>query len=261
MEVNDLISRDAYVFPLSYAQQRLWFIDQLMPEVAAYNISEIVEFRKELDVGALKRSLGELVRRHETLRTTFAAVQGEPFQVIAPSLELELSVEDLSEVVPEEREAEAARLASEEAQETFDLSRGPLLRARLIRMEAERHLLLLTMHHIISDGWSVEVMLGELRVLYEVFTKGQSSPLPELQIQYADFAVWQREWLQDRVQETQLKYWRQQLKGMPPLLELSSDRGRPAVPTFRGHYQWFELSGEVSQALKDLSQQQELPCL
>ena len=256
MEVNDLISRDAYVFPLSYAQQRLWFIDQLMPEVAAYNISEIVEFRKELDVGALKRSLGELVRRHETLRTTFAAVQGEPFQVIAPSLELELSVEDLSEVVPEEREAEAARLASEEAQETFDLSRGPLLRARLIRMEAERHLLLLTMHHIISDGWSVEVMLGELRVLYEVFTKGQSSPLPELQIQYADFAVWQREWLQDRVQETQLKYWRQQLKGMPPLLELSSDRGRPAVPTFRGHYQWFELSGEVSQALKDLSQQQ-----
>jgi hypothetical protein len=208
--------------PLSFAQQRLWFLDQFEPGSAVYNIPAAVRLTGLLDVTALEQSLNEIVQRHEALRTTFSAVQGEPMQVITPTLTLTLVVTDLQEFPEAEWEAEARRLATQEARRPFDLSQGPLLRATLLRLGERDHVLLLTMHHIVSDGWSMSILFRELSVLYEAFSTGRPSPLPELAIQYADFAVWQRQWLQGEVLE-------EQLDAAPPLLELPTDRPRPAI--------------------------------
>ena len=174
-----VLVEDACVFPLSYAQERLWFIDQLNPGIAAYNISEVVEFSLPLDATALAHSLNEIVRRHEVLRTTFGALQGEPFQIIAPPTPVPLPLRDLSQFTGAEQEAEAARLTQEEAHTPFDLSCGPLLRAKLLRLNDTRYQLVLTMHHIISDGWSMEVLRRELSLLYEAFAAGRPSPLAD----------------------------------------------------------------------------------
>jgi hypothetical protein len=195
--------------PLSFAQERLWFMDQLEPNRPIYNMPDSHVLRGPLDLDALQRSLSELVRRHEVLRTTFQMVDGAPVQVIAEPEQIPLPVLDISALPDDERAAEAQRLADEEAQRPFDLSRGPLFRAQIVRLEPEEHLLLLTMHHIISDGWSLGVMGREISSLYDAFEKGKPSPLPEPAIQYADFAVWQRDWLQGAVLEKQLDYWRQ----------------------------------------------------
>ena len=248
-------SRDTNKFPLSFAQQRLWFLDQLEPNTAVYNIPDTHYFNGPLNLDALERSLSEIVRRHEILRTTFQSSDGEPVQVIAEAQAQQLEVIDLSQEA--EREATAQRMANEETQQPFDLTRGPLFRFRLLRLAEEQHILLLTMHHIISDGWSLGVLGRELAALYQAYSTGQSSPLAELRIQYADFAVWQREWLQGEVLEKQLAYWREQLGGELPVLELLTDRPRPAIQTFRGGAVDLELSVAVRERLKQVGRESE----
>ena len=205
--------RDAQL-PLSFSQQRMWLLDQLEPDTPTYNISNALRLSGTLEVEALKRSIEEIVSRHEALRTTFTAVDGEPVQVISPAIDTKLPVEDLSGLPKAERESEAKRLALEEKRRAFDLERGPLVRTKLVRLDQEEHVLLVTMHHVVSDGWSLGVFWRELGALYEAFSRGEPSPLAELPVQYADYALWQRRWLTGEVLEEQLGYWREQLAGV-----------------------------------------------
>ncbi|HVG43861.1 MAG TPA: amino acid adenylation domain-containing protein, partial [Longimicrobium sp.] len=220
--------------PLSFAQERLWFIDRLEPGSAVYNIPVAWRLGGALDGAALERSLSEIVRRHESLRTTFVEVDGSPVQMVAPFGGFTLPVEDLSGSSETDREAEVGRRAGEEARRAFDLSAGPLFRAALLRLDAEDHVLLLLMHHIVSDGWSLGLLFRELSTLYEAYLAGGESPLAELAVQYADYAVWQREQLEGEVLDRQLSYWTEQLAGAPELLELPTDHPRPPVRTYRG---------------------------
>ena len=244
------------VAPLSFAQQRLWFVEQLAPGNPAYNIPSALRLRGQLNIPVLERSLNEIVRRHEALRASFQSVDGRPVQVIAPALTLKLSVADLHELAENDREAEAVRLASEDAQRAFDLERGPLLRAGLIRLQPLEHVLLFTMHHIVSDAWSIGVLVQELIELYQAYSAGKPSRLPALPVQYPDFAHWQREWLQGEVLENHLSYWKQQLGGHLPDLRLPTDRPRPAVQSFRGATRSFSLSKELSDAVNALSRRE-----
>jgi len=242
--------------PLSFAQQRVWFLEQLKPGNAFYNMPAAVCLKGQLNVAALEQSLNQIMTRHEALRTNFVTVNGQPVQAIASTLTLTLPVVDLLQLPETEREIETQRLATEEAQQPFDLAAEPLVRTKLLQLSDAEHVLLLTMHHIVSDGWSIGVFLRELAALYEAFCNNVPLVLPELPIQYADFAVWQRQWLQGEVLESQLAYWKQQLDDAPALLELPTDRVRPAVQTFRGAFQTFTISKELSDALMTLSQRQ-----
>lgn len=246
-------SRETNVFPLSFAQQRLWFLDQLTPGSTAYNIPMSVRLTGRLDADALERSMQEIVRRHEILRTTFRAVEGQPVQVISPVADSALSVMDLSGLEEGEREAAVGRLAAEEIRRPFDLEAGPLMRLTLLRLDAERHVLLRTIHHIVFDNFSEEIFVRELLALYEAFSHGRPSPLPELPIQYADYAHWQREWMQGEVMREQLAYWQENLAGAPPALNLPTDRPRPPVQTFRGARQLFAISEELTAGVEALS--------
>jgi hypothetical protein len=241
--------------PLSFAQQRLWFIDQLEPGGVFYNVPLAVRLTGRLDAQALGRTLTEVVRRHEVLRTTFESTGGEPAQVIHPPAPVRLEVEDLSGVEGQAREAEAMRLAAAEARRPFDLAVGPLLRARLLRLGEEEHVALLTLHHIVSDGWSMGVLVREVAALYEAYSRGEESPLAELAVQYADFAVWQREWLRGEVLERQLNYWREQLAGAPPVLELPTDKPRLPRQTFRGVRERLAFPATLRGGLKALSRE------
>jgi len=238
--------------PLSYAQQRLWFIDQMEPGSAAYNIPCAVRLRGRLDEQALRKSLTEIVRRHEVLRSSFPSRDGEPRQEIHEVDELQLIGLDLRQTDQAEREERLQEVLLAEARHGFELSSGPLIRAKLIRMAEDEQVLMVNMHHIVSDGWSMEIMVGELARLYEAYTQGQESPLPELEIQYGDYAVWQREWLQGEVLETQLQYWKERLDGVA-VLEVPTDRGRPAVAGDRAASENLRLSEEVTTGLKELS--------
>jgi len=242
--------------PLSFAQQRLWFIDQLEPGSSVYNFPAAVRLKGPLNVAALKKSLDEIVKRHEALRTTFAIVDGRPVQVIAPLLTLTLPIVDLRELPEPEREREVQRLATNEALCPFDLAEGPLVRTTVLRLGENEHVGLLTMHHIVSDGWSTGILIREMAVLYDAFCSDRPASLPELPIQYADFAHWQRHWLEGEVLETQLTYWKQQLLGAPPLLELPADHPRPPLQTFRGAHQSILLTRTVGDGLKALSRQE-----
>ena len=242
--------------PASFAQGRLWFFDQLEPNSALYNIPMALHLDGLLDPAVLQRSLDEVVRRHEALRTCFKTVAGEPMQVIEAIYCLEIPFIDLSKLPEHERSAEAMRLCGEEAQRPFDLRQPLLLRARLFRLEPRQHLLFLNLHHIIADGWSIGVLLRELGSLYEAFSKGQPSQLAELPIQYADFAVWQRDWLQGEVLEKLLGYWRKQLKGAPALLELPIARSRPALQSYRGARETALFPLSLLRALEALSREE-----
>jgi amino acid adenylation domain-containing protein len=242
-------------FPLSFAQERLWFLDQLQPGSSAYNVPLANRLAGQIDIRALELSLNEIIRRHEALRTRFQVKDGKPIQVISPSLSIEVRVEDLTQLSAGERENEASKIAQQEAQEPFDLSSGPLVRARLLKLSATEHVLLLTLHHIISDGWSLGVLFKELAVLYEAYLMGKPSPLEELPIQYADYAQWQREYLRGDVLEKQVEYWRRQLE-TAAVLGLPTDKARPLIQSYRGQLQGFEVSKEVSAALRQLSQQE-----
>ncbi|HEX7318159.1 MAG TPA: amino acid adenylation domain-containing protein [Pyrinomonadaceae bacterium] len=244
--------RDGEGLALSFAQQRLWFLDQFEPGNSAYNIPAAVRLKGRLDASALGRALSEVVRRHEVLRTTFALADGSPVQVITDARP-ELLTVDLQGLPESEREEKAKQLATEEASYPFDLSQAPLLRALLLQLDEEDHVLILTTHHIASDGWSTNVLLREMATLYVAYSAGHASPLAELPIQYADFAAWQRNRLTGELLDTQLSYWREQLSGVPPVLELPTDRPRPAAQSFRGANESFTLDEELSEALKALS--------
>ncbi len=248
------VSRDKDI-PLSFSQQRLWFLDQYEPNSSVYNIPSAIRLTGALDVSALEQSVQEMFNRHEALRTTFSTVEGQAVQVIAPSLKLALPVIDLSETAEAQREEQARLLAQEEARRPFDLSQGPLFRARLLQLGKQDHVLLMTLHHIVSDGWSMGVMYHELSVLYQAFCNSQPSPLADLSIQYADYAVWQREWLKGEELERQISYWKKQLEGISPL-QLPTDRPRPPVQTHRGARQSLVLSQELTEQLKTLSRQE-----
>jgi amino acid adenylation domain-containing protein len=220
--------------PLSFAQQRLWFLEQLEPRSVAYSVGQFMRLTGDLKLDALQRALSEIVARHESIRTTFAAVDAKPVQVIASSANVPLAVEDLSHLPVPDRPIEAQRRVADELNRPFDLSVGPLLRARLYRLNQQEHLLLLCSHHIISDKWSRDIYQRELSALYDAYSQGQPSPLPELPIQYADYAIWQREWLQGEVLQQQLSIWKKKLGGELPILKLPTDRPRPRVQTYRG---------------------------
>ncbi|HEV7369245.1 amino acid adenylation domain-containing protein [Arenibaculum sp.] len=220
--------------PLSFSQRQLWFLDQLEPGNPFYSIPTALRFEGKLDVPALERALNEIVRRHEVLRTTFRAVDGEPRQVIRPTLRLTLGVTDLGGLPPPERQALAREAAEADARAPFDLAEGPLIRTSLYRLADDEHLWLLNLHHIVADGWSVGVLLQELAALYAAYVQGRPSPLPELPVQYADYTLWQRERLKGDALQGQVDYWKRQLAGAPALLDMPADRPRPAVQTFRG---------------------------
>jgi amino acid adenylation domain-containing protein len=241
--------------PLSFAQQRLWFLDQLVPNNPLYNIPGRVRLDGRLDFDALQRVINEIVRRHEALRTRFEVEAGEPVQVIDEWEPRRLEVTDLTNLPSDEQEAEARRMAREEAGTGFDLSRGPLLRVKLLKLEQDNHVLLYTMHHIVSDGWSMEILSREVGDLYRAYSAGEASPLPELPIQYADFAVWQREWLQGEALERELEYWRKQLAGLEGL-ELPTDHPRPVAPTYRGAIQCFVVERSVAERLSEMSRRE-----
>jgi amino acid adenylation domain-containing protein len=242
--------------PLSFAQQRLWFLDQYEPDKSFYNMSYGLRLAGGLDIAALEQSLNEIVRRHEALRTIFPLIEGEPNQIIMPALNRFLAVIDLRQHAGNQREQELRRLASEEARRPFDLAQGPLFRACLVRLTEDDQVLLLTLHHIVADGWSMGVLRRELAVLYQAFSHSQVSPLPDLALQYADYAVWQREWLTGAELERQVSYWKKQLEESPGVLNLPADRPRPAVQTYHGGRLSFELSQELTQGLKALSQKE-----
>lgn len=241
---------------LSFSQQRLWFLDQLAPGNLFYNIPLAVEMTGHLDASALEQTLNEIIRRHAVLRTNFQSSGGVPVQVIAPDLKLKLAVEDLSNLVRPEQEQVTLHMAQEEARTSFNLEKDPLIRARLIKLDHDQHVFLLTMHHIVSDGWSMGVFLNEVAHLYQAFSAGQVSPLPELKIQYFDFAEWQRAWLQGEQLDRQLDYWKKQLKDQPRILDLPTDYPRPAVQSWRGATLSFEIGGEITDRLNKFSRQE-----
>ncbi len=239
--------------PLSFAQQRLWFLDQLDPGNPLYNMPQMFRMRGKLNVAALERALNKIVERHGSLRTTFALSGDEPVQVIARELRLPLPITDLSGMLAQRREEQALKLAKEEAQRPFDLSSGPVMRAQLLRLDTEDHALLLTQHHVVTDRWSMGLVSEELAAHYGAFAEHKASPLPDLQIQYADFAVWQRNWLQGEVLGAQLDYWKQQLAAAPQVLGLPTDNPRPAQMSMRGAMQSLILPRGLIEKLTALS--------
>jgi len=243
-------------FPVSFNQQQLWFIDQLDSKQSVYNIPLVIRMKGRLDQVALQKSLNHLIQRHEVLRTTFYAENGEPVQVIAPKLEIELPVVDLKNHPEPRREAEVQQILRNAAGRQFDLSCGPLIRSDLLNLEQESHILIVTIHHIVFDGWSVDVLLRELMAGYATFCEGRPPHLPELPIQYADFAAWQRRLLCHEVLEEQLFYWKRQLGGGLPVLELPSDHARPAAQTFHGAGEVTLLPKALAERLQNLSQQE-----
>lgn len=255
----DGIARTPDELPLSFGQQRLWFLDQLDPGSPLYNNFAALRVTGDLDPVRLERSLNAVIARHEVLRTTFANQDGRPIQAILPSLKTSIPVDDLRDLPPTAQEGEIMRLAVEEARAAFDLARGPLLRCRLLRTADQDHVLFFTMHHIVSDGWSVGVLIREVAALYQALDQAQSETeieavLPRLPIQYVDYAAWQREWLSGEAREAELAFWHAQLSPEPPPLELPTDRPRPAIQTFRGGNVWFEWPPELQQRLEALAQ-------
>jgi amino acid adenylation domain-containing protein len=238
--------------PLSFAQERMWFLHQLMPNSIHYNLLRVLSLEDPLDLKALEQSLNEVVQRHEILRTYFEIIEGHPIQRIHSKLILKLDVEDLRGLEPDEREQRAMELARQEYLEPFDLNKGPLLRAKLLRLSADHHWLLLAIHHIVIDGWSMGILIHELSTLYSAIVQACQSPLPELPIQYADFAMWQREWLRGKVLEHQLGYWKRKLEGYSTL-HLPIDRSRPVHQSYEGGHETVTLSESLTTSLNELS--------
>ncbi|NQE34947.1 non-ribosomal peptide synthetase [Microcoleus asticus] len=243
--------------PLSFAQQRLWLLQQIDRTNSSYNEHGAIQLKGSLNIPALERSLNEIIERHESLRTTFKMMEGQPVQIISPSLTIKLPIINLSDLSRAEQTKQIQQLAIEQSQSPFDLDRGPLLRWMLLQIGEQDYVLLVTMHHIIYDGWSYGVLMRELAALYEAFFNSKSSPLSELPIQYADFALWQQQSLKGEALETQIAYWKQQLGKTPPVLQLPTDYPRPAVQTFRGARKTFSLTAELTKALKALSQNED----
>ncbi|HKQ08678.1 MAG TPA: amino acid adenylation domain-containing protein [Blastocatellia bacterium] len=245
-----------YVLPPSYAQQRMWLACQMDKTSSAYNIVKASRIRGRLNVEALERSLNEVIRRHEVLRTTFEEEDGQPMQIIREAAELRINVEPVSGSTLEERRKHAEAEANRESGRGFNLSKWPLLRVRLLRVEEDEHLLVVVLHHIIADGWSVGVMMRELDRLYGGYARGEAVRLAELEVQYADYAAWQREWLEGGEMARQLGYWREQLQGAPPALEMPTDYARPAQMGYRGRSEKVEVSEAAVEGLRRLGRQE-----
>jgi amino acid adenylation domain-containing protein len=239
-------------YPLSYNQQRIWFMDQFAPGSAAFNIHQALPLKSVLNIPALERSLNEIVRRHESLRTTFATVDDEPVQLVTPELRVPLPIVDLRGLPAGEHEAEVLRLATLDALTPFELASGPLIRAKILALAIDSYVLLLTIHHIVSDGWSMSIFFKELTALYTAYVLGMPPALPELPIQYGDFAAWQREQLGGEAMEAELRYWRERLADVP-VLQLPTDRPRPIIQTSHGAYHLLRLSRPLTDSLKQLS--------
>ncbi|AFZ23801.1 amino acid adenylation enzyme/thioester reductase family protein [Cylindrospermum stagnale PCC 7417] len=241
--------------PLSFTQQQLWFINQLRPGTPAYNIAVAVHLKKQLNVSALVLSLNEIIQRHQILRTSFEIVAGEPVQKVADVVKLTLPEVDLRHFPDEQQQSELQKLSQQAAKISFDLAQAPLLQVKLLHLPAES-ILLLTLHHLVADGWSIKILVEELSAIYQAFADEKPSPLPELPVQYTDFVNWQRNRLQGGVLEKHLAYWKQQLSGNLPVLQLPTDRPRPPIQTFRGAQQKFVLSKTLTEAIKQISQQE-----
>ncbi len=241
---------------LSLAQERLWFLNQLNPGSPVFNVPLAVRLSGLIDPTALERSINEVVRRHDSLRTIFITVDGQAVPVTDSELAVSLRFIDLTSCPVEEREAKSHRLLAREASEPFDLTRGPLIRATLLRLDQEQHIFLVVMHHITSDGWSLVLFFEELSSIYDASCRGEQSPLASLPIGYADYAAWQREWLQGEVLQKQLSYWKKQLGGELPILELPTDRPRPAARTFNGAREWLVLSEQLTDSILELAQRE-----
>jgi amino acid adenylation domain-containing protein/FkbM family methyltransferase len=243
-------------FPLSFAQERLWFLERLKPGSAFYNVAWALRLRGELDAAALERALGAVVRRHDVLRTAFPEVGGAPVQVVAPFRGLALAAEEVAGGDGPAREAELGRRMAAEAQRPFDLAAGPLLRARLLRVDARDHVLLVCMHHAVTDGWSLRVLRADLAELYGAFREGRAPALPPLPVQYAEHAAWQRDRLSGALLERELAFWRARLAGAPALLELPTDHPRPAVQSFRGATERFPLRPALLRRLREVGRRE-----
>jgi amino acid adenylation domain-containing protein len=248
------VSRDGEL-PLSFAQQRLWFLHHLSPDSRSYNFLNFQKLNGSLNIVALEQSLSELIRRHEIFRTTFLTVDGQPVQAIASPTALTLPIHNLQELSAQEQSDRIQQIAQSLASNPFDLATGPLVQFTLLQLSDREYILMLKMHHIIYDGWSFNIFKNELSQLYVAFAQGLPNPLPELPIQYADFAVWQRRLLTGEVLERQINYWQQQLANAPLVLELPTDKPRPPVQTFRGGIERFQLDSNLTQRLKQLSQE------
>jgi amino acid adenylation domain-containing protein len=246
------VSRDQHL-PLSFAQQRLWLIDQITENNFVYNVPLAYRITGELDIEIFSQCLNAIAQRHESLRTTFTVIDQQPVQNFVANLEIDLPIIDLRSLTVNEQQQELSGITEIESKTPFELSQSPLLRAKLVCLAPDDHVFFLTMHHIICDGWSLDIFFRELSLMYEAFVAGQPSPLPRLSIQYADFALWQREWLQGEVLNTQLSYWTEQLRDINPLLQLATDRPRPTVQSNAGDRQIFYLSKSLSDSLKALS--------
>jgi hypothetical protein len=240
--------------PLSFAQQRLWFLDRLAPGNPYYNMPRAIRFRGALDPAALGRALDEIVRRHEALRTVFTTVDDEPVQQVREPFSLGLPRLDLSGLGAEAAQRQAEELGATAMRLPFDLETGPLLRCLLVVLGEREHVLFLSIHHIVSDGWSQMVLAREVAELYQAMVEQRPSPLPDLPIQYADFAVWQRGWLDEALLEAELEYWVRHLAAAPPLLELPADHPRPAVQSLAGAHRYFTLDPDLSRRLHQLSE-------
>ena len=236
---------ESFAFPLSFAQQRLWFLDRLAPGNPFYNIPIAIPISASLNVDTLERALNAVVARHESLRTTFRIIDREPVQVVSPPLDLKLDVVDLRRLAPPERGSRTVEIATEEARRPFDLEAGPLVRCTVVKRGLLNNVILLTMHHIVSDGWSMGILARELTALYQAIQTGGTANLPPLPIQYPDFAVWQREWMDGDVLRNELSYWVKQLADLP-VLNLPTDRPRPAALTFSGDFYPIALTPELS---------------
>ncbi|MBD2201843.1 hypothetical protein H6G33_10830 [Calothrix sp. FACHB-1219] len=242
--------------PLSFAQQRLWFLAQLEPDSSSYNISVAVKLQGKLNLAALQQSFQEIINRHEALRTSFQTVDGQPIQIIAPSLDFAISIISLHECSLWEQEKQIRHLTTQAAQQPFDLTKSPLLRVNLVQLHPEEYIILLTIHHIVSDAWSMGILVEEFVALYSAFCQGKPSPFAELPIQYADFAVWQRQWLQGERLQTQLNYWKQKLGNIHPQLKFPRQAVNSMNETTQGAEKSFTLSQELSKAIYVLSRQE-----
>ena len=254
-EIASLETRER--LPLSWAQKRLWFLDRLQPGSDFYNVVFTCGLNGDLNVPALERSLREIIRRHGALRTRFVVENGEPLQKVEASVEFRLPLLDLgSQESAENRRKRAQEIVEQEAAKPFDLGIAPLLRGVLVRLEEREHILALSIHHIVVDEWSMGVLQQEMALLYAAYVQGQESPLQEMPMQYADYTLWQAQWLKGEVFVRQMEYWKRQLAGMPELLELPTDKPRPTIPLHRGSTEVATIAGEYWEKMKWFSRQE-----
>src|ERR1700693_1463927 len=242
--------------PASFAQDRLWFLDQLEPGTAAYNLVRAFRISGPLNIDALTSAIAAVVRRHESLRTVFESVDGLACQVVLPEVMVKVPVLNLTDLPEGERKAAALRIASEEGKKPFDLTRGPLLRSVLLRLDRDQHILVLAMHHIITDGWSISILFRELTQCYEAFMAGSVPELPELPVQYSEYAQWQREYISGELLRKEIEHWKNTLAGAQTLLNLTTDHPRPARQTWNGASQQITLDAVTLAKLKSLAQKE-----